>query len=1174
MRYILILVFIEIALFFTNYIPSTYLLGWDNIMPEFNINLNFNRALFAVWQDYRGLGMLDGMAHAANLLHTFYIFLLSQFFPTSALRYLFIFSTHLIGGIAFFYLAQSLTQKRFVSFIAALFYMFNLGTIQMYYAPLEVFAVHFAALPLISLFLINALKKPTPKNLFFLALISFLTSPQGFVPTVFLSSFVLFFFITLFYALHHKKIKAFFVLLPILIANIFWILPYTYTVLENTNIIQNTRINEFSSEEIFYRNHAYGDLWSVLRFEGFMLNTKEFDSAKQNYVHFLDVWNKHQNTSLYNISLLTILLLGFAGICIIFKKRKIEYYPFLVSYFIAFFFLANNTPILSQANSALRSSFPALAEALRFSFTKFIMLFVFSFSILLAVGTQNLFIFFENLKLKNSFRFNRNSFKIKNLKLKIILNTSYLILATLFIFYLALPAFQGNFISPLLKVNLPQDYLNLFEYFNTQDENARIALLPTDTFWNWEYRSWPGGNQSGSGFLWYGLKQPILKRAFDPWSNYNEQFYNEISYAVNSEDEKLFLNTLNKYDIKYIILDQYLKNALSKQAIDYERLIRLLEKTNYLQKSHEFGKIIVYKTDLNNGSVYSFDNTLPSVYPNIPYTYNDNIYNDLGNYISSATSHEPPAIRYLFPSLFTGKLQKDLDFSFQENKNNITFSPKISFNIDPNLYSLEIPSIYNNEFLIPVKIEQQENIINLIPLHPKIFINGPPRGAGKEINFEQEKISLRPTVVKNPISLTFTNTNQKINLQNPNSAGYLINNIPNSIKLEDEFNKEIITVNLENLQKSILLESLPDEKINNIEISVDKIKSPLSSENILEDQNFQIKNQNPFNSVPNIKSYTQKNYQTSSVTLEAKNKSLMLSFYKDNLFHQASYILFLDVNYSSGLPLSFYLDNPFEGRNEIETRLSKTNSKNVIIIPPFQRYFTGYGFHIEAKSEGNEIAKTSIGNINLYPFPFNTLRQIRLVKNKSSLLSNPTSQKTSEEFTKINPSLYIINHRPTTNGYIALSQSFDPGWRMYVINSSLDAGDTNGPRKNLSSKVLLGWWRGNDLDSSQVDWREILFPFLFGQEIKTHVMVNNWQNAWLIDKSSIKDQISKTSTSLSLRVPPWRGEAISPIEQSNNLTIIIIYLPQYLEYLGLTLLVLYFASLIALSLRTKQTKHK
>jgi hypothetical protein len=57
-----------------------------------------------------------------------------------------------------------------------------------------------------------------------------------------------------------------------------------------------------------------------------------------------------------------------------------------------------------------------------------------------------------------------------------------------------------------------------------------------------------------------------------------------------------------------------------------------------------------------------------------------------------------------------------------------------------------------------------------------------------------------------------------------------------------------------------------------------------------------------------------------------------------------------------------------------------------------------------------------------------------------------------------------------------------------------------------------------------------LLPFVFGTELKQHLLVNNWENGWVI---------------------------------SNN-QVVILYLPAYLEYLGLLLL---FVIPILLSLK-------
>ncbi len=172
--YVAILALVEILLFAFNYKSGTWLMGWDVVMPELNTWLNIKRAFTAIWQDYRGLGLLDGMAHSANLTHSIYIWILSLVVPQSIIRYVFIHLTHLAGGLGMFFLLLRFTKNKLSALTGSLFYMLNIGVVQLYSAPLEVFAIHFSALPILTLWTLRSLETPTRKNLSLLLLFSFL----------------------------------------------------------------------------------------------------------------------------------------------------------------------------------------------------------------------------------------------------------------------------------------------------------------------------------------------------------------------------------------------------------------------------------------------------------------------------------------------------------------------------------------------------------------------------------------------------------------------------------------------------------------------------------------------------------------------------------------------------------------------------------------------------------------------------------------------------------------------------------------------------------------------------------------------------------------------------------------------------------------------------------------
>lgn len=1023
--FILLLIIIEILLFAVNYVHGTYLIGWDNIMPEFNLLLNFKRSLLGVWQDYRGLGLLDGLSYTANLMHVIYVSILSLILPQAVIRYVFIFLMHLAGGIGFYYLTRYLTKNNKASFLGATFYMLNIGIIQMFFAPLEVFAIHFASLPFLALFITKTFKNPTKKNYLLLFLTMILTTPQAFVPTVFIAFFIFFFFLLIFQYFETKNFKTVLLVFFILIGvNAFWMLPYAYSTKNNAAIIQNTRINQFSSEEIFYRNKAFGSLTQVLGLNGFMINAVEYDADANKSIYFLDAWRKHQDNVLYKVIYLIIIGIGTLGAWKIIKGRKSEYYPYLASLIIAFFFLANNTPILEQLNTLIRNALPIVGEVLRFPFTKFITLFAFCFSMLFTLGL--------------TFIFERVKFYAKYLS--IVIFTA--------IIFLALPAFSGQFISPLLKVRMPQDYKLMMNYLDTVDENQRIALLPAYTFWNWEYRTW---GQRGSDFIWYGIKQPLLMRHFDPWSYKNEQFYNELSYAMNLGDINLFHDVLKKYDVSYLLLDQYFINNLSTKPINYDQIHRFLSSaSSFMMEEKGFNNLILYKIKDSNSGVYSLNKSTTATINSIPlFTKKDQVFEDVGNYI---TANNQNGFFYPFYSTFTGKSGNGYDdFMIDENQKTFTFISKKAFQLTEN-GSLEIPSVFNSEYLIPVKIDVKNGQLILNIISPNFFIND------QKVDITEDPIIITPKTVKNPKNITLTDIQHTIT---PGQKSYIRTNYINTIKLVDNTHEELITINTQNINRNNFVIPVNAGSLN-IKAVIEKINSPLTYENILGSKDY--------NLIVPAKELLQIKQKDSSVKIDdkknvifnVKSDSAELTTWKPNLPHQASYLISTVTKHISGLPLTFYIDNPFEKRAEFETRLSKSSEKQFVILPKTENYFEGYGFHFIDKSLGNENAKNNIEGISIYPIPFETLKMTKIVR-QDSLALTKNDTKMPLNFKKDSSFQYEISIPQNLNdSYIVLDQAYNDGWKAYAD----------------------------------------------GKEIKDHILVNNWANGW--DISNIQHPTSIT----------------------------------------------------------------
>ena len=664
---VIFLVLLELVVFALNYTPGTYLIGWDSLHPEFNYPENLKRQIFAVWQEYRGLGLLDGMAHAANLPHTILTLLFDLFLPQNVVRYALTMFMHLFGGLGAYSLIRKLLGNyKFSALAGSIFYMFNLAAIQMFYTPFEVFVFHFAFLPWLAFFLINYLLNGIKKSLPYLAVFSFFALPQAFVPQVFIAYAILVGFITLttIFSKAENKLKHLVsALVAIIGINSIWILPYSYSVKYNPEIIINSKINQMSSEDTYLRNQARGDLFNVLTLQGAMLDIVEFDKSGQSEFIMKD-WREHVKTiwfKVFSLGLTTLALLGFIYSLI---KRNVYTLPFTGSLLASLFFLGSDIWGIGYLNSLMRSAIPILGEALRFPFTKFSILFALSLSIFLSyfLSIISRFNLFQKLPIKAA---------------------SSIILCSVLLFY-SLPVFKGNFLFKDLRLKVPGEYFETMDFFKTQSTEDRIATFPQPNFWSWRYHN---NGYRGSGFLWMGISQPMLDRAFDPWSRDNEGYYWEVSYALYSKNLELLEKVLDKYNVSWILVDKNTINHTSPKSLYFDEFSELITKSTAISLSKTFGNIEVYEYKSNLSKNVSNISNLPQVGPVYSLAYQDSAYKDLGVY----KTNNLPSTVYPFRSLYTNKRQQDLEFKIREEKDKIIFSKDVGENFDD--YYLAIPEL-------------------------------------------------------------------------------------------------------------------------------------------------------------------------------------------------------------------------------------------------------------------------------------------------------------------------------------------------------------------------------------------------------------------------------------------------------------------------------------------------
>lgn len=662
------LALILVVLCVQNFSLNTYLIGWDNLMPELNIWLNLKRSLFAVWQQYQGLGLVGGMAHSADLVRQILILPLTLFLPQNLIRYLWHFSMLFLGTFGiYFFLFKKLKFKAWIAFCAALFYLLNFGSIQYFWVAFEPFSTFWGFFPWLISILFDYLKNTSKTNFKKLFFLNLLATPSFYVQTIFMVYIMCVGLIILSHFIFNFKFEStkryFYIGLTLLFINSFWLLPQLYFL---KNDVANTRLafgNFMATEETVQRNQYRGTIpnFSILR--GYYYDFPDSDSL------LISPWVQYlsNNYHLYCGYLISVFVL--IGLISLFTKKSSFshlHLAFLLLFLLACITLLSATPPFEQINLFIRKlSF--FDQVFRSPWTKFIVPAIFSFTVLIAYGLNTVTNLFVSLKYSSKI-FPKILFSV------------YLFLLAVFSF----PVFKGNYFSPRSRNAIPKEYFQLSNYFNRLPQTSRIANLPQGSFWGWTNYRW---STSGSGFIWYSIPQPILDRAFDVWNLKNEQYYWELSTVIQQKNPLALKSLIDKYSIEYLVFDN---NIYFPDEKIYSKLStpthQLLDQIDGLKLDATFGRISIYKynrptelflspTKNDSPPIVAFNN---SFQPNP---------SDVGQTIIHPISHS----QLDYPK--TSQIVSDTNFLYQlQNK------------LSHNLLAFNFPTLsLNNDYLLKIE---------------------------------------------------------------------------------------------------------------------------------------------------------------------------------------------------------------------------------------------------------------------------------------------------------------------------------------------------------------------------------------------------------------------------------------------------------------------------------------
>jgi len=1295
---------VVIALFFTNYTPGTWLSGWDNLHPEFDFKTNIiERSIFSVWQEYQGLGVRAGNAHAADLLRQIGLFVLSFIFAPQQLRYFYHFFALFIGGIGTYELIKRIVLRPVIpdligdpesstldsrfrgndnlrsynkngivqqtgATLGALFYILNLGTMQYFAVPYEAFSHFFASLPWLLLTVFAYVDKQNRKTLALFTLATLLAIPMNYIPTIFVVYCVILGIVCVIFLLtkhcHSERseesseagyrlvpgeasrrpigtrsftryyvgfrmtqiknhlltvISIFFITFCI---NAFWLLPFAAFVKNGTAFVAETKINRMFTEEAFLRNQQFGTLPDVAMLKGFLFNTTDLIDANDTHDFLIKPWI----TYLKEPAIQFIYYVLFFCICIGYGRALLKKTPnsltFLLLFLLSLFALFTTNPPTGILFEFLQTHLPLFKQIFRFPFTKILPVAVLSYAVGFAYCVS-----FMTQKLKKGW-----AYSILGICIGAILITQ-------------IPSFTGNFLYTPMKVRIPEEYFDVFDFFKTQDPNGKIANLPQATFWGWTTYDW---GYRGSGFPWYGIKQPILDRAFDVWNTTNEAYYRDLTLALYASNTPQTLeDVFTRYEITYIWLDERVIFPSNPSILMLEETKKRLTDLPSVKKVFTSGKQTLYQyKDAQSPIRFATEKELLSY----PFAYLKNgkqipsiQMTDQGTTISASVApgtlvipsffgkNSPTLARVInqgdtlsfqpiIPSveLNTTPLPMGMDtFTIAQKingaplleinnnliheseqdavvplfaKNSIRLykdSPRETHDITPRLSTQPIHncSAYAATSDLIFGKEEQPNTLILFGKMGKPCIYAPL----SEL-IQQTEVVPQPTLIKIHISFADTDTAPTLCISKVGDSSCLPQKTVNTQTNDDEIEEDIYVpiqnallpelwlkveldadgkqtlsrLEIQNLQFQMLSPmyeksfDIPETPMNSIDInqpSTLKITIPtITTKSVDFSDTKQARNCYALGSGSFTKIITTDPAIGTYTRYSARDASSCDWKEIQTPFISAGAILSLQTRNISGRPIKVCVKNETPGFCLLEdiVQVSKNTWETPSFIIPEVNTSGTYNTLLELDNlaVGNEKRINDVGRVTVTSIPYSWL---------TSIISTPSDiqgQVLNVLPTAIdhpNPAYYKIElrvpsyeYRENTNDQssnsqlaysttrslttLILSQSFDKGWKGYVLPKI----ESRGQKTEIIQQKLFEW-----------------FPFVFGKELKEHVLVNNWENGWNLPNTEDGRQKIENADPSSVLGPP-------------SSVVVLFFLPQLLQYLGFALLL---CPLVVLSMR-------
>jgi hypothetical protein len=293
-----------------------------------------------------------------------------------------------------------------------------------------------------------------------------------------------------------------------------------------------------------------------------------------------------------------------------------------------------------------------------------------------------------------------------------------------------------------VKVKIPAEYWQMWAFMNKQP-NGTVLSLPLYNFAGWSYYRW---GYQGSGFIWFGLKQPILDRDSDRWSIANEQAFREFHFAIYSRKPQDFLNGLEKYNIQYILWDKNVitYNEKNRPQILYQReiqgLVNQLEKDQQLTKIAQFGSLQVfkYKQSVATSSQIIYPQARLQAYR---WGFNDYGYENYGDYLTASDRETQLTVVYPYRAMFkvSDRIKPSMFDEFTKTGSSegaLVMNADTLFSLNKNRFQLKLVNDHGTK-AIYLKTNNYQNGLNL-------DLSGLPHDKGYFLVFKSKNVAGMP----------------------------------------------------------------------------------------------------------------------------------------------------------------------------------------------------------------------------------------------------------------------------------------------------------------------------------------------------------------------------------------------------------------------------------------------